>query len=163
MTTPVLGAYDPNTPEYVFVKIGTATTITGTGTANMLAQVQSITIHNVGDKEERTWRRLGAAPSRGYGKALYSCEVTIVLNEQPDRADYMTATNDTTPASIDSDTAVHIQKQIYSEAGTLMSTEHVIDCYLAEDTSENSAGNQEGTTTLRFTSANRSVVQTSWS
>ncbi len=70
MTAPVLGAYDPNTPEYVFVKVGTATTITGTGTANMLAQVQSINIHNVGDKEERTWRRLGASPTRGYGKAL---------------------------------------------------------------------------------------------
>lgn len=162
MTIPVLGAYDANTPEYVFVKIGTATTITGTGTANMLAQVQSISIHNVGDKEERTFRRLGAAPTRGYGRALYSCEVTVVLNEQPDRADYMAATNDTTPASIDSDVAVHIQKQIYDSAGTLISTEHVIDCYLAEDTSENAAGNQEGTTSLRFVSANRSVVQTTW-
>jgi len=162
MTTPVLGAYDPNTPEYVFVKIGTATTITGTGTANMLAQVQSINIHNVGDKEERTWRRLGASPTRGYGKALYSCEISVVLNEQPDRADYMTATNDSTPASIDSDTAIHIQKQVYNEAGTLVSTEHVINCYLAESTSEDAAGNQEGTTTLRFISANRSVIQTTW-
>lgn len=160
MAQPTNDSFSWAVPERFVVRIGTASTITGTGTGGMLQQIKSIKGETTGDKPVRSVRRLGASPTQAFALASYQSTCTIVPLASLTEADYMTATGDASPAEMNSDLAVNIQAQLYSDAGALKVTRHLIDAYMTKDSWGVDADNDNAENGFDFVSANKWIVTT---
>ncbi len=150
MALPSLATFDYREPENFIVRIGTAT---GTSTAGVLSQVRSVSGRTTANRTKKTFRRVGSSTAASeFGSADYASTCDITFWSQTDLVDYMLATGDTSPASLDVETPVQINVEMYDSAGALTVTWKLTGAAPVEGGFDVDADGDAGTDTVRYES-----------
>ena len=153
MALPALATFDYREPENFIVRIGTAT---GTSTAGVLSQVRTVSGRTTANRTKKTFRRVGSSTATtDFGSADYSSTCDITFWSQTDLVDYLAATGDTSPASLDVDTTVQINVEMYDSVGALTVTWKLLAAAPMEAGFDVDADGDAGQDTLRFESVNK--------
>lgn len=149
MPQPALPTFDYRLPQYFVVRIGT-----GTGTVGVLGQVKSVSGRTTANRNKQTFPRVGSSTiPTAYSAADYESTCDILLYAQGTPTDYLAATGDSSPATLDVANTVTIRVEVYNDAGSIAHSWQLPSAAPVEAGFDIAADGDAGTTPLRFTSA----------
>lgn len=153
MAVPTLPSFDYREPENFVVRIGTAS---GTSTSGILGQIRSVSGRTTANRSKKTFRRVGSATATTeFGSADYSSTCDITFWSQTDLVDYLAATGDATPATLDVDNAVTISVEMYDAAGNSSVVWRLTGAAPMEGGFDIDADGDAGSDTVRFESTDK--------
>lgn len=156
MAQPSLPSFDYRAPENFIVRIGT-----GTGTNGVLGQVKSVSGRTTANRTKRVYRRVGSSIAVSkFGTPDYQSTCDLTLYSQNAAIEYMSATGDASPAELDVENEVTIRVEVYDDGGAISHSWQLDGAAPVESGFDVDSEATEGTTPLRFESANKWVLTT---